>query len=75
MKSDVATYGIQRAVLRDCGSNPADNAVQISELLPRRKFSGSRHYAKPPTLTQEEAEVKPHTFCSSVLLVVIFDNS
>jgi len=38
----------QRAVLRDCGSKPADNAVEISKLLPRRKFSGSRHYAKPP---------------------------
>jgi len=34
--------------LRDCGSKPADNAVQISKLLPRRKFSGSRNHAKPP---------------------------
>jgi len=34
--------------LRDCGSKPADNAVQISKLLPRSKFSGSRNHAKPP---------------------------
>jgi hypothetical protein len=28
--------------------NPADNTVQISKLLPRSKFSGSRNHAKPP---------------------------
>jgi hypothetical protein len=43
----MAWHYIQRAVLRDCGSNPADNSVQISKLLPRRKFSGSRNHAKP----------------------------
>jgi len=37
----------QRAVLRDCGSNPEDNALQISKLLTHSKFSGSRHYSKP----------------------------
>ena len=30
---------VQRAVLRDGGSNSADNFVQICTLLPRRKFS------------------------------------
>ena len=30
---------VQRAVLRDGGSSPADNFVQNCTLLPRRKFS------------------------------------
>jgi len=46
----------QRAVLRDCGSKPADNAVGISKLQSRRKFSGSRHYAKPPPRCMQPAD-------------------
>ena len=36
-----------RAVWRNGGSSPAETAVQIWKFVPRRKFSGSRHYAKP----------------------------
>jgi len=38
---------LQRAVLRDGGSNPADNFVRNWTLLPRSKCSVSRHLAKP----------------------------
>jgi len=37
----------QRAVWRNGGSSPAEKAVQIWNIVSRRKFSGSRHYAKP----------------------------
>jgi len=46
----------QRAVLRDCGSKPADNSVEINKLLPRRKFNGSRNHAKPPPRYRQFAE-------------------
>ena len=36
-----------RAVWRNGGSNPAETAVQIWKFVSRRKFSGSRHCAKP----------------------------
>jgi len=38
---------VQRAVWRNGGSSPAETAVRIWKFVPRRKFSGSRHYAKP----------------------------
>jgi len=37
----------QRAVWRNGGSTPAETAVRIWKFVPRRKCSGSRHYAKP----------------------------
>ena len=38
----------QRAVSRKRGCMPADSFVGIWKFIARRKFSGSRHYAKPP---------------------------
>ena len=36
-----------RAIWRNGGSSPAETTVQICNFVPRRKCSGSRHYAKP----------------------------
>jgi hypothetical protein len=35
------------AVWRNGGSSPAESAVRIWKFVSRRKFSVSRHYAKP----------------------------
>ena len=39
MKEVRKMHCLQRAVLRDGGSNPAETAVRNWKLLPRRKFS------------------------------------